>query len=327
MSFLSHLTVIQITGISVALIAIALILIIDLRPRDFYDMFDNQLNRILNYIDKRNTHKKTMREVVTGKQRKTFIQKQLTSTIFNDRTELGRSKAKQLLTTIIFLSLVLVFINRGWLIIPIIYVLVNVPVIINEMIKNATEKKRMKSLHKMMSMVTATYCRGNSTIIQAFEENIGNMDAPYKQYCEYFIFANNELDHSLENNLEELAKNVNNFIFTEWTKAIIQCKGDYSLNVILHPIVNKLSFILSTQTQMEAMLNKLRSDLLIMSIFYFIVIPLFQFMDSSWLPLLFGTSAGNMVLSITCTVVLVCIHKGIETINATDYQKALKGGN
>ncbi len=301
---------------------IAVILILDFRVTDIKVAWEEFINFCLRMLSRMSKQKRTMRELITGEvKEKTWVR--LARTLLSRGTEY----AKKMLSFLILFVLLTIAARRALLAIPVVYAVWAAPQLISDWMEKRKEMKKINDLRSFMTLVSSSYSRGNTSVVGAFEENVKNMeDEDMQRAVEVFVMSNHSVDHNLKNNLEYLKVEINHFIFSEWCDALYQCSLDSTKSNILHPIVNKLSAIISAEIHMEAKLAAERKDLLLMVCYYAFAVILFQFFSPEWFGILFGTVQGNAMFAVLTTGVLICVKKSLLTINSTDYRSALKGG-
>lgn len=300
----------------ICLSSLAIIVLLDITPTKILKSGDEILDRgISRYIQNKNK-KLSIKELVSPKKAK-----KVRTVEDNEKTQ---KRIKNLVFATAFFVLSLYFANKTFLAIPIIYAMMNIPLIAARYYKNAIQKREVQQLEKALSMITSSYIR-NKNVLASIKENINEIDEPLKQKFDYFLWKYEEINPSIETNLQELDTLVNHFIAHEWFVALINCKRDSSLVSTLYPIVNKLSSIRSAQLRMESKMNTCKQSLFTLAVLYFLSVPIFYFFDPEWVLMLLNTQLGNIVLALTSTLTLYALKNGIDKIESNEYQSALKG--
>ena len=243
-----------------------------------------------------------------------------------DETSETKELVRRIVVVLLFAFTSLMFANKGWLIIPVIYLVFTVPFAVRDIVKKNNTMKRIVQMELMMNAITSSYMRTKS-IIRAFEECGPSLEGDFKELAEFFVFNCININPDIETNLEDLAERVNHFVFTEWTTALIRCQHDASFAITLDPIVAKVSSIRKMQNEMDVVLSSATASVLTLDAMYLALFPLFYTFDKAWIDLLFNTQGGNFVLAMSLTLVLFSTRKAIEKINKMDYQNVMKGAD
>ncbi len=166
------------------------------------------------------------------------------------------------------------------------------------------KKDLAAELETALSIVTTAYLR-NEDIITAVYENVDYLNSPVQNVFNEFLFKLKLIDNDVSKAIKEMKAKVENEVFHEWCDALAACQYDRNLKNTLPPIVSKLSDIRIVNSELDLLVAEPRKEFIIMVVLTIGNIPLMYALNKSWYEVLMHTLIGQILISVTASVVLV----------------------
>ena len=166
--------------------------------------------------------------------------------------------------------------------------------------------KRMvnEKLEMAMSSVTNSYVAiGN--LLTAVENVLPMLPAPVNTIFQRFVADMQYVDGNAIRAIQHMREASDNWYWTEWCNALIQCQDDVSLNRTLSGIVERLSESRQIQLEVDTTLRKHMSDYVVTVLLVLGSIPLMGFMIPDWYSMLMDTVPGKITLAVVLATVLI----------------------
>ncbi|MCI0936799.1 hypothetical protein MJU95_016570 [Clostridioides difficile] len=174
------------------------------------------------------------------------------------------------------------------------------------------------NLESALFSITNTYMR-TSNIIAAVQDNVEEFEPSIRKEFEFFLIGVG-LEPDVKKVLVKLKDRIDNDIFKEWIKRVIDCQNDNVLKSPLKGIVKKFSKV--------KVLNKKCENELIEPIrnFYTLVIGcyslfgIFYFLKRDLFDVLMFTNLGRVCVAIAVLMTFICIHGVLRLKKPVDYK-------
>ena len=165
--------------------------------------------------------------------------------------------------------------------------------------------KRMvnEKLEMAMSSVTNSYV-ATGNLLTAVENVLPMLPAPVNAIFQRFVADMQYVDGNAIRAIQHMREASDNWYWTEWCNALIQCQDDVSLNRTLSGIVERLSESRQIQLEVDTTLRKHMSDYMVTVFLVLGSIPLMGFMIPDWYDMLMNTIPGKVTLAIVLATVL-----------------------
>lgn len=165
--------------------------------------------------------------------------------------------------------------------------------------------KRMvnEKLELAMSSVTNSYV-ATGNLLTAVERVLPMLPSPVNDIFRRFVTDMQFVDSNTVRAIQRMREASDNWYWTEWCNALIQCQDDVSLNRTLAGIVERLSEMRQIQLEVDTTLRKHMSDYVITVLLVLGSIPMMSFMIDDWYDMLMHTLPGKITLAIVLATVL-----------------------
>jgi len=165
--------------------------------------------------------------------------------------------------------------------------------------------KRMfnEKLEVSMSSVTNSYV-ATGNLLTAVERVLPMLPAPVDGIFRRFVTDMQYVDGNTVRAIQRMREASDNWYWTEWCNALIQCQDDVSLNKTLSGIVERLSEMRQIQLEVDTTLRKHMSDYAITVFLVIGSVPLMGFMIPDWYDMLMYSIPGKITLAIVLASVL-----------------------
>ncbi len=165
--------------------------------------------------------------------------------------------------------------------------------------------KRMlnEKLEVSMSSVTNSYV-ATGNLLTAVERVLPMLPAPVDAIFRRFVTDMQYVDGNAIRAIQHMREASDNWYWTEWCNALIQCQDDVSLNRTLSGIVERLSEMRQIQLEVDTTMKKHMSDYAITVLLVIGSVPLMGFMIPDWYDMLMYTLPGKITLAIVLASVL-----------------------
>ena len=166
--------------------------------------------------------------------------------------------------------------------------------------------KRMvnEKLEMAMSSVTNSYV-ATGNLLTAVENVLPMLPAPVNTIFQRFVADMQYVDGNAIRAIQHMREASDNWYWTEWCNALIQCQDDVSLNRTLSGIVERLSESRQIQLEVDTTLRKHMSDYVVTVLLVLGSIPLMGFMIPDWYAMLMDTVPGKITLAVVLATVLI----------------------
>ena len=166
--------------------------------------------------------------------------------------------------------------------------------------------KRMvnEKLEMAMSSVTNSYV-ATGNLLTAVENVLPMLPAPVNTIFQRFGADMQYVDGNAIRAIQHMREASDNWYWTEWCNALIQCQDDVSLNRTLSGIVERLSESRQIQLEVDTTLRKHMSDYVVTVLLVLGSIPLMGFMIPDWYSMLMDTVPGKITLAVVLATVLI----------------------
>lgn len=166
--------------------------------------------------------------------------------------------------------------------------------------------KRMvnEKLEMAMSSVTNSYV-ATGNLLTAVENVLPMLPAPVNTIFQRFVADMQYVDGNAIRAIQHMREASDNWYWTEWCNALIQCQDDVSLNRTLSGIVERLSESRQIQLEVDTTLRKHMSDYVVTVLLVLGSIPLMGFMIPDWYSMLMDTVPGKITLAVVLATVLI----------------------
>ena len=166
--------------------------------------------------------------------------------------------------------------------------------------------KRMvnEKLEMAMSSVTNSYV-ATGNLLTAVENVLPMLPAPVNTIFQRFVADMRYVDGNAIRAIQHMREASDNWYWTEWCNALIQCQDDVSLNRTLSGIVERLSESRQIQLEVDTTLRKHMSDYVVTVLLVLGSIPLMGFMIPDWYSMLMDTVPGKITLAVVLATVLI----------------------
>jgi Flp pilus assembly protein TadB len=154
-----------------------------------------------------------------------------------------------------------------------------------------------------LSIITTSYIRSED-ILTAIKENIDYIKPPIKHVFNEFI-GDVTINPNIISALYKLKEKIDNSIFKEWVRTLIQCQSDRNMKDTLLPVVNKLTDVRIVNNELKTKLMEPRREYFMMVAMVVGNIPLLYLLNKDWYHTLMNTISGKFVLAICGVVILV----------------------
>lgn len=166
--------------------------------------------------------------------------------------------------------------------------------------------KRMVNEKLEMAMISVTnsyVATGN--LLTAVENVLPMLPAPVNTIFQRFVADMQYVDGNAIRAIQHMREASDNWYWTEWCNALIQCQDDVSLNRTLSGIVERLSESRQIQLEVDTTLRKHMSDYVVTVLLVLGSIPLMGFMIPDWYSMLMDTVPGKITLAVVLATVLI----------------------
>ena len=166
--------------------------------------------------------------------------------------------------------------------------------------------KRMvnEKLEMAMSSVTNSYV-ATGNLLTAVENVLPMLPAPVNTIFQRFVADMQYVDGNAIRAIQHMREASDNWYWTEWCNALIQCQDDVSLNRTLSGIVERLSESRQIQLEVDTTLRKHMSDYVVTVLLVLGSIPLMGFMIPDWYSMLMDTVPGKITLAVVLATMLI----------------------
>lgn len=166
--------------------------------------------------------------------------------------------------------------------------------------------KRMvnEKLEMAMSSVTNSYV-ATGNLLTAVENVLPMLPAPVNTIFQRFAADMQYVDGNAIRAIQHMREASDNWYWTEWCNALIQCQDDVSLNRTLSGIVERLSEARQIQLEVDTTLRKHMSDYIVTVLLVLGSIPMMGFMIPDWYSMLMDTIPGKITLAVVLATVLI----------------------
>ncbi len=166
--------------------------------------------------------------------------------------------------------------------------------------------KRMvnEKLEMALSSVTNSYV-ATGNLLTAVENVLPMLPAPVNDIFRRFVADMQYVDGNAIRAIQHMREASDNWYWTEWCNALIQCQDDVSLNRTLSGIVERLSESRQIQLEVDTTLRKHMSDYVVTVMLVLGSIPLMGFMIPDWYDMLMDTIPGKITLAVILATVLI----------------------
>ena len=166
--------------------------------------------------------------------------------------------------------------------------------------------KRMvnEKLEMAMSSVTNSYV-ATGNLLTAVENVLPMLPAPVNTIFQRFVADMQYVDGNAIRAIQHMREASDNWYWTEWCNALIQCQDDVSLNRTLSGIVERLSESRQIQLEVDTTLRKHMSDYVVTVLLVLGSIPLMGLMIPDWYSMLMDTVPGKITLAVVLATVLI----------------------
>ena len=166
--------------------------------------------------------------------------------------------------------------------------------------------KRMvnEKLEMAMSSVTNSYV-ATGNLLTAVENVLPMLPAPVNTIFQRFVADMQYVDGNAIRAIQHMREASDNWYWTEWCNALIQCQDDVSLNRTISGIVERLSESRQIQLEVDTTLRKHMSDYVVTVLLVLGSIPLMGFMIPDWYSMLMDTVPGKITLAVVLATVLI----------------------
>ena len=131
------------------------------------------------------------------------------------------------------------------------------------------------------------------------------LPAPVNTIFQRFVADMQYVDGNAIRAIQHMCEASDNWYWTEWCNALIQCQDDVSLNRTLSGIVERLSESRQIQLEVDTTLRKHMSDYVVTVLLVLGSIPLMGFMIPDWYSMLMDTVPGKITLAVVLATVLI----------------------
>lgn len=175
-------------------------------------------------------------------------------------------------------------------------------------------------LETALSVITTAYLR-TEDIVTAVGENVGYLNPPVSKVFRDFLMQVRLVNPDVEAAVRGMRGRIDNEVFREWCDAVCDCQHDRSLKTTLTPIVAKLSDMRNVNAELEYMIAEPRKEFLIMVMFVIGNIPLMYLLNKDWYHVLMHTVLGQVILSVTATVIFVSAGFVVKLTRPIEYRR------
>ena len=161
-----------------------------------------------------------------------------------------------------------------------------------------------EKLEMAMGSVTNSYI-ATGNLLTAVERVLSMLPAPVNDIFKRFRADMQYVDGNTVRAIQHMREASDNWYWTEWCNALIQCQDDVSLNRTLSGIVERLSEMRQIQMEVDTTLRKHMSDYIVTVMLVLGSIPLMGFMIPDWYDMLMTSIPGKITLAIVLATVLI----------------------
>ncbi|MFI3226496.1 MAG: hypothetical protein R3Y09_03695 [Clostridia bacterium] len=176
-------------------------------------------------------------------------------------------------------------------------------------------------LETALSIITTSYMRGNSSIINAIEENIDYLNSPIRNVFENFLFRITFCESNIKTSLENMKLGIDNVIFQEWVSELISCQDDHNFKATLPRIVEKLSDTRIITGRLDLFLYEPIKEYVTMVALVVGSIPIMYFLNKDWYNTLMNTEFGKILLAISSVVIFVSVGAVVRHTRPIEYKR------
>lgn len=195
-----------------------------------------------------------------------------------------------------------------------------IPIWIIKMSRGYVRKSLNDELEIALSGVTTSYMRTDNIIV-AVEENLGAMNNPVKAVFSTFYNEYKFVNSNVVSGVKKMKASINQDVFSEWCDTIIQCQTDRTLKVALFPIINKFSDVKSVQSELDTLMMEPFREFITMVVVLLLIFPLLFVLGREWFDILVGTTAGQVIVSLTFLVIFVGVNKAVNLSAPIEYRR------
>lgn len=214
--------------------------------------------------------------------------------------------AKYVIYALAALFIILFFMDKSLMMIPIIYAIFILPDFIILKRKKDNQIKLAEELHISLSCVTNSFMRGS--LADAIRENINIIDSPVKEAFEYYLDLTEEVSSSDYDNLERLKSRINHPLWEEWINVVQDSAYDSNQKKLLFDVVNRLAVEREIHMLGEQAAYQTKNEFNISVAMTAVGCVGLCFMNNGIRDTMFNTWYGNLVLSITAVMLLYAVH-------------------
>lgn len=188
-------------------------------------------------------------------------------------------------------------------------------------IASRRKKQIQVEIETALSVVTASYMRGENSFLRAVEENVEYLNPPMYEVFSNFLLRMDLFDSNIKKGLEQMKLGVDHEIFHEWIIAVMDCQEDHKLKSTLQPIVNKLSDVRIVSTELEIILQEPVKECVSMIILLVASIPIMYFLNTTWYHTLMYTDFGKILQAICGSMIFLSIAAMIKHTRPIEYKR------
>lgn len=161
-----------------------------------------------------------------------------------------------------------------------------------------------EKLEMAMGSLTGSYIATGS-LLTAVERVLPMLPTPVNDIFKRFQVDMQYVDGNTVRAIQHMCEASDNWYWTEWCNALIQCQDDVSLNRTLSGIVERLSEMRQIQIEVDTTLRKHMSDYIVTIMLVLGSIPLMGLMIPDWYDMLMTSIPGKITLAIVLATVLI----------------------
>lgn len=185
------------------------------------------------------------------------------------------------------------------------------------------QKQTLNELETTLSIITSTYMRTDN-IVLAVEENLPFMNEPIKSAFDRFYTEATYINADINACLKNLQKCYSNEVFQEWCNAILSCQKNNTMKATLQQTLSKFADIREIQYEYDTEIRTVMKDHVMLTMGVVAALPLFYFINKSWVIPLVTTTVGKIVLTLFFLTILFATDKALNLSEPLDIQEAQK---
>lgn len=238
---------------------------------------------------------------------------------------INKEQLKKAIKLFILLFIILVFMQKSILMIPIVYSVVVLSDVAYMKHNHNKRRELLKDLQISLSLINTSY-NYNTSIKECVQENLEYFSGDIKEAFTLFVNYCDYVSPNISENLDRIKPMVDHYLWEDWIIAVKDSLKSTNKKIQLNDVLHEISALRDTESFVDSEINKNLQDFnmsVMMCVGGMLVIPMIFEGGAS---ALLNTQIGNISIAIASCMILLAYHNVNQIINS-DLFKKKRGDN